>query len=92
MIDGLIPISINHFEIQQGSIHYKDLNAIPNVDVKVDSLHAIATNLSTIVDINKKLPSKIEATSRTSGGGYLSLQMGLNALKDIPDLDIDLSL
>lgn len=91
-IDKLIPIRINRFEIQNGEIHYIDLSTDPRVDVQIHDLNALAANLSTVREKNKLLPSDISASALTSGGGTLGITMGLNALKEIPDFDADLSI
>lgn len=90
-LDALIPIKINRFEIKNGKIKYKDLSASPKVDIEISNLYGTATNLSTVLDEDKKLPSRIEVTANTSGNGDLALEMDLNMLKETPDFDLDLS-
>ncbi len=90
-LDALIPIKINSFEIKNGKIKYQDLSATPKVNIEILDLYGTATNLSTVLDEDKKLPSRIEATANTSGNGGLTLEMDLNMLKEIPDFDLDLS-
>lgn len=91
-VDALVPIRINRFEIKNGSITYNDYSVQPHVKIKVSHLQALATNLSTISDKKKKLPSRIVATANTSGTGDLNLDMGINVLKTSPDFDMNLSI
>lgn len=90
-LDDLIPIQINRFEIIDGKISYKDFTTTPKVDISLDSLQVVATNLSTVVDKTKALPSTIHATASSIGGGQLTTDMGLNVLKQVPDFDLDFS-
>lgn len=91
-INDLIPISINRFEIDNGSIYYRDLSTDPKVEIAATKLNAVATNLSTVQNKNKKLPSHIRMSANTSGNGIINMDMDLNALKKIPDFDLNLGL
>ena len=51
-----------------------------------------ATNLSNVVNTEKKLPSNIKATAVSIGSGNVHLNGNLNLLKEIPDMDLDFSL
>ncbi len=92
VIQGLIPIRINRFEIVEGEVHYLDGSASPPVDVFVVSLNAVATNLSNVNENNDPLPSRIDLSGTTIGDGSIRLGMGLNALKAMPDFDLELEL
>lgn len=91
-LDALVPIKINRFEIIHGSVHYKDLQASPQVAIEVSELNGTATNLSTVDNKKKKLPSHIEASANTSGNGSLTVEMDLNMLKAIPDFDLNIAI
>lgn len=89
-LDDLIPIQVNRFEINNGKISFKDFSSEPQVDVFIDNLNLLATNLSTVEDKSKKLPAHLEATGTSLGGGQLNIVAELNILKEIPDMDLDL--
>lgn len=89
-LDDLIPIQVNRFEINNGKISFKDFSSEPQVDVFIDNLNLLATNLSTVQDKSKKLPANLKATGTSLGGGQLNIVADLNLLKEIPDLDLDL--
>ncbi|GAB1453158.1 DUF748 domain-containing protein [Draconibacterium sp.] len=90
-IDELMPMKINRFEIVDGKISFKDFSTKPQVDIFIDSLQAVATNLSNVVDKSKPLPSTLKATGNSLGGGNLNIDMKMNVLKEIPDFDLDFS-
>ena len=91
-LKNLMPLTVNRFEIVSGKIAYIDSHSQPKVNVHLDSLHLVATNLTNIGKTAEKLPSSLKASGRTVGGGILEVEGSLNVLKEIPDLDIDLSL
>lgn len=88
-MDQLIPLQINKFQIIEGKITFKDFSTKPQVDIFIDSLNLMATNLSNVVDKSNKLPSTLKATGSSLGGGQLNIDMKMNVLKEIPDFDLD---
>lgn len=85
----LMPIQINRFEIIQGEINYKDFSSNPKVDIYLQDLNLLATNLSNVKDKGVQLPSSLSLQAKSIGGGDLKVKAGLNVLKKIPDFDID---
>ena len=92
VIQDLIPIQINRFEIIDGEVHFLDPTASPPVNVFVLNLNGIATNLSNVNENNDPLPSRVDLNGSTIGDGTIRLGMGLNALKAMPDFDLELEL
>ncbi len=90
-LDELMPMKLNRFEIVDGKISFKDFTTEPNIDIYIDSLQAVATNLSNVVDKSKQLPSTLKVTGNSLGGGLLNVEMKMNVLKKIPDFDLDFS-
>lgn len=89
-IKDLIPLKINRMEIQQGTIKFHNFTTKPKVTVSIDDLQAVARNLNNASDQEERLPSTISATATSIGGGKLTLSAGINVLKEIPDLDLDM--
>lgn len=89
-LDDLIPLTINRFEIVDGKISFKDFSTKPEVDIFIEKLHIVATNLGNVTDKAKKLPSTLKAGGTSLGGGVLNIDAGMNILKKLPDLDLDL--
>lgn len=89
-LNDLIPFTINHFEIVSGKITFKDFSTNPEIDIFIDSLNLVATNLGNVKDEAVKLPSTLKATGTSLGGGLLDIDAKLNVLKKIPDIDLDL--
>ncbi len=88
-LKDLIPLRINRFEINHGNIAYKDFSTNPKVNVSVENLHLLATNLTNIESKEIALPSELEATGTSVGGGNFNANAKLNVLKKVPDLDLN---
>ncbi len=87
VLRDLMPLKVNRFEINNGSVHYKDETSKPVVDVKIDQLYALATNLSNVKD-TALLSASITATGHVYKG-TLHLDMRLDPLADDPTFDMN---
>lgn len=92
MIKELLPITVNRFEIIDGAIHYYDFTTQPEVDVFIENLDLLMTNLTNVEQEADSLPSTLTATGNTIGGGSLYIDARFNALKEIPDIDLTLEI
>ncbi|MDB5256592.1 MAG: hypothetical protein JWM14_1287 [Chitinophagaceae bacterium] len=88
-LDKLLPIQVNRFEINEGTITYKDFHTSPKANLYLNNLELVATNLSNIVDKQKALPSSVYVSANSIGNGKLLITGGLNVLKKIPDADLN---
>ena len=88
VVDNLIPLKINRFEVKNSEIHYRDFHASPKVDVALKNLHIVAENLSNIRDKNQLLPSTVYA-SAGSYGGTVEMNMKLDGLNHVPTFDMN---
>lgn len=88
LIDDLVPLTINHFEINEAQIHYKDPGASPKVDIFINELHVLAQDLSTKPDPNDTLPASLTARGNTYGGSF-DLDVKLDALAENPTFDLN---
>jgi hypothetical protein len=86
----LMPLQINRFEIIDGKVAFLDFSTNPQVDISLQNLDLLATNLNNADGNDNDLPSTLKATATSIGNGNLTIQMGMNILKPMPDLDIDL--
>ncbi len=89
-IKDLMPLKINRMEIQHGTINFHNFTTKPKVTVSLNDLQAVALNLNNASDQEERLPSTISATATSIGGGRLTLSAGINVLKEIPDMDLDM--
>ena len=91
-IIDFIPLKINRFEINGGMIEFENITSQPPVNLKMTNLELLAENLTNSTDNEKPLPSPIRITSGILGKGVLDLKGDLNILKEIPDMDLNVSI
>lgn len=91
-VKSLTPFDINRFETHKGKVSYIDYVADPNIYLYVSSLNAKVTNISNVQKNKNALPSNINIYGSTIGGGKLSIEGGMNALKETPDFDLALKM
>jgi hypothetical protein len=88
-IKDLMPIRINKFEIINGYIAYKDFTSDPVIDIWLYDFDLLITNITNIENSRDALPSYIRGSAQTFGDGSLNIEAKMNALKEIPDIDLD---
>lgn len=91
-ITKAVPIEINHFKINNGKIAFVQLQADPNIDLHFSKVNLNVTNMRNVINDNKELPSKLNGSAVSIGGGKVSIEGALDIIKEIPDLDVDFSL
>jgi len=87
LIKDLMPLTVNHFEISNGQIHYIDPFSSPRVDVALNELEVVATNLSNVNDSNKVLPAHVDVTAEAYDGN-LKMKVDFDALQKTPTFDM----
>jgi len=87
-LQELMVIQINKFSIEDGSLHYMDMGTNPVVDLPLNDLELEILNITNVEDRAEEMPSRIEMSAISIGGGHLSLQADANFLKPIPDIDL----
>jgi len=91
-LTDIVPLEINNFQVYNGKLAFVQLQAKPNIDLFINDLRLSAKNLRNVKQENKVLPSPITATGTSIGNGKLNLDGNINLIKEIPDMDISLSL
>ncbi|WP_091154386.1 AsmA family protein [Mucilaginibacter pineti] len=91
-VKALMPMTINRLQVNNGKLAYLDLNKKPVTNLHIDDMQLTALNLANVQKEAKRLPSHVSLTGSSIGGGRLKADMDVNVLKDIPDLDLGMSL
>lgn len=89
-IKDLIPLNINMVEISGGQIHFINEHISPKVDIYLNDLTAVTTNLRNVNRANDKLPSNLKVSGKSIGGGELNIKGDVNIIKQVPDVDLDM--
>ncbi len=87
LLKDFMPLKVNRFEIEQGSIHYVDNTKSPKVDIYLTEAYILAQNLKNTTDNTDVLPSPITARADIYGGS-LVLDMKMDALAKQPTFDL----
>lgn len=88
LLKNFMPLKVNRFEIFDGSMHYVDKTAKPDVDVSLKKIHVLASNLNNSYDSSVVLPASVKASAKAYGGD-VSLNMRLNALAKEATFDLN---
>lgn len=88
----LLPTKIHHLHIRQGAVRFKDIEADPDVDLRLSRLNLYATNLSNRQAPASELPTRARATARVQKSGRLRAQSRFNIFPKQPTFDLDLAL
>jgi hypothetical protein len=88
VLKKLMPLTVNHFKIVNGQVHFRDPYASPAIDVPLSNIQVLADNLSNVNDSNKVLPASIQASGDMYGGS-MKLNVKLNPLEKQPTFDLN---
>jgi len=88
LVDDLMPLTVNRFDIHQGEIHYIDLGTAPKIDIFMSNIQATATNLTNVEDLKNVLPATLKGTGEAYEGKF-NLNMKFNALAKQPTFDMN---
>ena len=91
LLHDFMPLKIDRVELHEGVLRYRDPGAKPPVDVQLDALEALATNLRNSYDSSEVLPAAITAEANMYGG-RLDLNMRLDPLAEAPAFDLNVEL
>lgn len=90
ILKSFMPLKINSIEIKEGRLQYVDKTSSPKVDISMDKLYVLATNLSNVQDTSL-LPSNVTAHGEVYKGQF-DLKLRLDALASKPLFDMNVKL
>ena len=88
LLKKFMPLKVNRFEVNDGTIHYVDNASTPKVDIALKQTHILALNLKSVTDDKAELPSTVTAEANAYEG-TLTFNMKLNALADNATFDLN---
>jgi hypothetical protein len=87
LLDVGMPLDVNRVEIENGSVHYKDMTSSPLVDIQTNNIYVLAENLQNTIEPGVLLPSSILMDASVYGG-TVHVDAKLNILKEQPTFDV----
>jgi hypothetical protein len=91
-IKQLFPLKINRFATHNGEVHYRDFSREPKVDVAVDRVQMVATNLTNSKKLSKTMIAEILLEGRPLREGKARAQMSLDPYATKPTFAANLEL
>lgn len=91
VVDELMPLSINRFEVRDGRIQYVDNGTKPRVDIQMSNVDLLALNLRNSYDSGELLPASIKAHANIYEG-TLDVNCRLNPLAEDATFDLNAEL
>jgi len=92
VIKQLFPLQINRFEVFDGSVHYRDFYSTPKVDLTVDRIHILGTNLTNSLKVSKTLIANVDITGRAFQASPVQVHIKLNPYTSQPTFDLSAKL
>ena len=86
VVDDLMPLQLNRFEVMKGKIAYHDFESSPQVHMQVTNVYILAKNLTNADKLTKELPSTVHATG-SAYGGKVHFNMNIDPLQKKPEFD-----
>jgi hypothetical protein len=91
-LKALMPMTVNRLQVNNGRIAYLDFAAKPDINLHIDNMQLTALNLANVENTGTALPSTVTLTGTSIGNGKLKADMKINALKEIPDFNLNAQL
>ncbi|QAA80787.1 DUF748 domain-containing protein [Aequorivita sp. H23M31] len=88
----LVPLDINQIEIHSGKVLFIPSSLHPEKFLGLQDLTLSATNLQSVIEKERILPSPIEVNGISNGNGKFHLEGNMNLQKEIPEMDLSFSL
>jgi Domain of Unknown Function (DUF748) len=88
-VKDLFPLKLNRVRVHRGTVHYRDFHSSPKVDLELNDVEGVATNLTNRPTPDVELPAAVHVTALPPGGGSFLLDGKLAPLADDPTFSID---
>ncbi len=88
----LVPIKINRFEVMNSEIHYSDFTVEPALDVYMDELYVLVTNLTNSTDLSETMVSDLVVSAAVMSGAPLNIKGKLDPFDSLGTFNFDLEL
>lgn len=88
LLKDFMPLKVNRFEVNDGSIHYMDAAATPKVDIALKKVYILAQNLTNATDNKTELPASVLARANAYEG-TVSFNMKMDPLAEKTAFDMN---
>jgi len=77
-VKEMVPLKINQFKVHNGTIHYYDFHANPQIDLPITNLEIVADNLTNTTKSTDLMPQTITLTCHPLKTGSLEAHLSVN--------------
>jgi hypothetical protein len=77
-VKQLVPLQINQFKIHEGTIHYYDFHADPQINLPITDLELVADNLTNTTQSKDLMPQTVTITCHPLKTGSLEAHLSVN--------------
>lgn len=88
----IVPLQINRLEIVNGDIHYMEPNTKPAIDIALDSIYAVVSNLTNTTENSGTLVSDADLRARLMGHAPLNVTAQIDPFDPEGTFDINAEL
>ncbi len=89
IVQDLMPININRFEVVNGDINLMNVSTSPDINARFQDLDLEILNIRNVETKEVDLPSDITLTGRSSFGGKIAFNAKADLIKEFPDFNYD---
>jgi len=89
IVEDLLPIRIDRFEVRDGSVHFRDFHSDPRVDVYLQHVALVATNLANSRGVETDRVAHLALRAVPMNQGRLEMDVALDPFAEQPDFDFD---
>jgi hypothetical protein len=88
VIKKLFPLDINRCQVINGEVHYRDFYSKPKVDLAIDKIELLATNLTNSSKLSKTLVARLQMNARVFKSGTLVVKANIDPEPDRATFDL----
>lgn len=92
LLKRLTPFRIDRLEIVEGQVHYYDLYSAPKVDVHLDKVEAVLTNLTNTEDKQGQRIAELRLDALAMAQSNLALNLKMDPFAENPDFTLRMKL
>lgn len=89
IVEDLFPLRIDSAEVRDGSIHYRDFDSDPPVDVYLDDVHLALRNLTNSRDLSESRVAQLDFSAVPMRQGRVEIRSSFDPFADPPTFDVD---
>lgn len=91
-VRSLFPLRINKLTVTDGELHFRNFHSDPKVDIQLDSIEGVATNLTNSEKLSETLSATVEATARAEKEAPVKITVKFDPYATTPTFDLDVSM